>query len=348
MSMRIAIVNDSEGHLLILSRILEEQSSHDIIWMAKNGEEALEKCLKDTPDIILMDLIMPVMNGIQATAEIMNQCPCAILIVTASVTGNTSMVFDAMGAGALDVVRTPMFGDPKMEHDTKVILQKINVIQNLVAPRVFSSKKYSEENLTTDLASNQIPLLVFGASTGGPAVLATILGQLPKNFPIPIVIIQHVDQYFAINFAEWLNKQCQLPVRIAKEGDVPIPGTVLIAGTNEHMKMDKHKRLIYADDDEENHYKPSVNVFFNSVTKHWDSRIIACLLTGMGRDGASGLLQVREQGGYTITQNKDSCAVYGMPKAADDIGASMHSLDPEEIAGFIIELLENNKMVEQV
>lgn len=343
MSMRIAIVNDNKGNLLVLSRILEKQSQHKIVWIANNGEEAIEKCIKDTPDIILMDLIMPVLNGVQASKAIMEQCPCAILIVTASVTGNASMVFEAMGAGAIDVVKTPILGDYNLDHDSQLILQKISTIQHLISPG--SQKRYNshiEENNLQQVVSKK-PIIAIGASTGGPAVLATILGKLPADFPFPIVIVQHVDPYFALSFSEWLDKQCPLPVRVAKNGEFPVAGEVLIAGTDKHLILDKHKRLTYADSEEESHYKPSVNVFFKSLVKHWNSDIIGCLLTGMGRDGASGLLQIREKGGYTVTQDEDSCAVYGMPKAADDMGSSMHSLTPDDIAQFIIDLVDNNK-----
>jgi two-component system response regulator WspF len=152
-----------------------------------------------------------------------------------------------------------------------------------------------------------------------------------------------VDQYFARNFAEWLDRQCALSVRIATAGEIPAVGTVLIAGTNQHLVMDPQKRLTYAESATENHYKPSVNVFFDSLALHWDSYIIAGLLTGMGRDGASGLMQIRQKGGYTITQSEDTCAVYGMPRAADEMGSSMQSLAPDDIVQFVTDLLENNK-----
>lgn len=189
---------------------------------------------------------------------------------------------------------------------------------------------------------------MFGASTGGPAVLATILGKLPADFSVPIIIVQHVDHFFAKNFSEWLDTQCKLSVRIAEPGEMPAAGTVLVAGTDQHLVMDTRKQLIYAESEIENYYKPSVNVFFDSLTEHWDGSIIACLLTGMGRDGASGLMQIRQKGGYTITQSEDTCAVYGMPKAADAMGSSMHSLAPDDIAQFIIGLLENTKNINKV
>lgn len=343
--MRIAIVNDNKGHLLMLSRIVEKCLTHEIIWIAYDGREAVEKCRLDRPDIILMDLVMPKVNGVMATREIMAQSPCAILLVTASVAGNASLIFEAMGAGALDVVKTPIFGDRDEKRDTDAILSKIRIVQNLIAPGKLVRNEYPlAENNSVHVEAHK-PILCFGASTGGPAALATILSQLPVDFPVPVVIIQHVDEYFSASFADWLNKQCQLTVQIARNGDRPEVGKVLIAGTSNHMLMDSHHRLVYADSNEESNYKPSVNVFFNSLVKHWDDCIIACLLTGMGRDGATGLLNIRNKGGYTITQSKDSCAVYGMPKAADDIDASMHSITPEEIPSFIMEFLSHNKLM---
>jgi len=340
--MRIGIVNDNKGNVLVLENTIRELTDHEIIWVAENGAQAVAKCVDNTPDLVLMDLLMPVMDGVQATREIMEHTPCAILIVTASISTNAALVFEAMGAGALDVVKTPSIGGISEKDEKYDLARKIQIVKNLVSstPKTSDSDKNDTAHPDDHKYKNQ--LVVFGASTGGPGVLATILKGIPADFHVPIIIIQHVDSSFAGSFADWLNKQCILDVSIAKEGDVPQAGSVLIAGTNEHLVMTKSARLAYSAEPEDYIYKPSVNVFFNSVAKYWQGDIVASLLTGMGKDGAEGLANIHNKNGYTITQTKETCAVYGMPKAADELGCSNKSLDPDDIASMIMELTGYN------
>lgn len=340
--MRIAIANDNDANLIILKHIIEKLTIHDIAWTAINGSEAIDKCKYDTPDIILMDMIMPGINGVKACQTIMQETPCAILIVTASVTGNAAMVFEAMSFGALDVVKTPFSCIDNSKKDIDNFLRKINVAKSL-------TKTNAEENNskpnppTAPLKKIQNSIVVLGSSTGGPGVLATILKKLPADFPVPIVIVQHVDSSFTQSFATWLNKQSSLDVRLACNGESPKPGAALIAGESNHLIMLKGEKLAYSEELKDLIYKPSVDVFFDSVVKHWKGTIVAALLTGMGKDGAKGLASIHKLGGHTITQTKETCAVYGMPKAADDIGAATESLPPEDIATSIINIVYGQK-----
>jgi len=336
--MRIGIVNDNPGNTLALKSTIVELTDHEICWVAENGVQAVAKCAEDTPDLILMDLHMPVMNGVDATKEIMQHTPCAILVVTISISSNTALVFDAMGAGALDVVKTPSLGSIEEGNEKKDLVRKIHMVKNLVSANPTNTNGNIENNKQTSKPSEKKQIVVFGASTGGPGVLATILKEIPEDFHVPIIIIQHVDCSFAGNFADWLDNQCALEVRIANENDTPRPGSVLIAGTDDHLVMRKNGKLAYSVEPEDYIYKPSVNVFFNSVARYWSGDIIASLLTGMGKDGAEGLANIHDKSGYTITQSRDTCAVYGMPKAADELGCSNISLAPNEIASTILEL----------
>jgi len=336
--MRIAIANDNDINLATLKHIIETRTNDEVAWTAVDGLDAIKKCQHDTPDLILMDMIMPANNGVDASRAIMSETPCAILIVTSSVTDNASMIFEAMSYGALDVVQTPFSGVENNQHDLTNFLRKIKTINSLV----HSDKEKTAQKLLAKNKNNietRKNIVVLGASTGGPGVLATILTMMPKNFPAPIIIVQHVDSSFAENFAHWLDKQSKLKVRIAVKNDLPEAGLVLVAGKSEHLVMNSNQRLAYSEEFKDLVYKPSVNVFFESISKNWDGKIVAGLLTGMGKDGAQGLSDIHKLGGHTITQTKETCAVYGMPKAADDIGASSESLDPEAIANSIINII---------
>ena len=325
--MRIAIVNDVPVAAEVLRRAVMLPKQHEVAWVAAEGAEALAMCLKDTPDLILMDLIMPKMNGVQATREIMKKCPCAILVVTLSVQENAEMVFEAMGAGALDAVDTPAVGLADFEKVSAPLLAKINSMSGLLGFKDFPPPRPRPES-----PAPKAPLIVIGASAGGPAALAEILGSLPKDFPSPIVVVQHVDEQFAPSLVNWLKQQCALPMRGACSGDIPVPGEVLMAIKDEHLAFASAQRLIYTSEPKEIFYRPSVDVFFESVARNWRGEAIGVLLTGMGRDGAKGLKALRNAGFHTIAQNKESCAVYGMPKAAIESEAAVEVLPLNAIA----------------
>jgi len=335
--MRIAIANDNPTNKMVLISIIEKQPGYDVAWTANDGAEAITKCQLDTPDLILMDMIMPVTNGVEACNVIMQNTPCAIIIVTASPTENSALIFKAMSYGALDVVQTPFSNASGSENCKDDLLRKINIASRLIESESKTKNGDFIEDGATEHSKKQ--LVVLGASTGGPGVLANILSKLPADFPVPVIIVQHVDSSFTESFSAWLNKQSELNVRIARKGDKPKRGTVLVAGEGDHLIMTPSGQLAYSEEPKELVYKPSVNVFFNSVAKYWDGTIIAALLTGMGDDGATGLANIHHLGGHTITQEKDSCAVYGMPKAADDLGVSMQSLVPDDIADSIISII---------
>jgi two-component system response regulator WspF len=318
--MKIAIVNDMILAVEALRRVLMRVPEHQIAWVAYTGAEAVKKCIDDRPDLILMDLIMPEMDGVEATRQIMQRSPCAILIVTADVEHSSAKVFEAMGQGALDAVDTPILGTSNSPEDARLLLSKIQTIGKLIGK------------------SNFVPiharsaLIVIGASTGGPSAIAAILSQLPANFESAIVIVQHVDVQFAMGMVEWLDQQTPLSVQKAMKGDRPTKGTILFACTNDHLCLQSNGTLAYTQSPTDYPYRPSVDVFFKSVAQHWINPGTAILLTGMGRDGAEGLKMLRQHGWYTIAQSEASCAVYGMPKAAIELNAAVEVLNPDAIA----------------
>ncbi|WP_397449489.1 chemotaxis response regulator protein-glutamate methylesterase [Pseudomonas sp. NA-150] len=333
--MRIAIVNDMPMAVEALRRAIAFEPAHQVVWVASNGAEAVARCAEVLPDLILMDLIMPVMDGVEATRQIMAATPCAIVVVTVDRQQNVHRVFEAMGYGALDVVDTPALGAGNPRDAAAPLLRKILNIGWLIGQR-----DRREAPATAPLRHNlqRQGLVAIGSSAGGPAALEALLKGLPRTFPAAIVLVQHVDQVFAAGMAEWLSSAAGLPVRLAREGEPPQQGTVLLAGTNHHIRLMKNGSLAYTAEPVNEIYRPSIDVFFESVARYWSGDAVGVLLTGMGRDGAQGLKSMRQQGFLTIAQDQQSSAVFGMPKAAAAIDAAVEIRPLEKIAPRLIEV----------
>ncbi|CAB5301772.1 chemotaxis response regulator protein-glutamate methylesterase [Burkholderia multivorans] len=331
--MNIGIVNDLPLAVEALRRVLAQRPDHRVLWVAADGDEAVDFCVAHPPDLVLMDLVMPRLDGVAATRAIMARAPCAILIVTASVSANTSSVYEAMGAGALDAVDTPTLAlGLSADAPPQPLLAKIDQIG-----RLLDSRAPAFVPLRPPVGAQRQPTLVaIGASAGGPTALATLLRMLPADFPAAIVIVQHVDQAFALGMAEWLDGHTRLPVRVARHGCTPRAGEVLLAATNDHLCLSSRGVLGYTREPAETPYRPSIDVFFDSVAECWRGDALGVLLTGMGRDGALGLKAMRAKGCYTIAQDEATSAVYGMPKAAAAIGAASAILPLDRIAPQLI------------
>jgi two-component system response regulator WspF len=340
--LKIAIVNDMLMAREALRRVIAGVPDYTVVWTARDGAEAVKRCNVDTPDLILMDLIMPIMDGVEATRRIMSQTPCAILIVTATVEGNTAKVFEALGAGALDAVQTPVLGVSGELSGASTLKVKIETIRQFVSKSI-DRKHLDARNGNRQPNSFPInPLIVIGASAGGPTALATILHDLADDFSVPIVIVQHIDAQFAPAMATWLGEQSALTVRVANERDHPQAGAALIAASNDHLVFIDGQSLGYTPEPRDCHYRPSVDVFFKSVASHWKGDVVAVLLTGMGRDGAKGLKVLRNAGALTIAQDSGSCVVYGMPKAAAELDAAVEILPLETIASCLTKSLKTS------
>jgi two-component system response regulator WspF len=327
---RIAIVNDVRAASEALRRVVTESTDHEIAWMAADGVEAVAMAKRDRPDLILMDLLMPHMDGVQATREIMRAAPCAILVVTATVSGNISLVYEAMGHGALDAVDTPMLGPSGEQHGRQALVEKIATIGKLVGPGG-EARRLGRAGP----ASGPPKLLLIGASTGGPKAIAGILAPLPADWNVAVIVVQHVDVAFAPGLAKWLGDQTGRPVRVIEEGHRPAAGDVLVAGTNDHLLFTKDRTLVYREEPKQIFFRPSVDVFFWSVAEYWPTPGLAVLLTGMGSDGAKGLLALRARGWHTIAQDQASSIVWSMPKAAIELNAACEVLPLEGMSAAI-------------
>jgi len=358
----IAIANDTAMAVEALSRVIHSTPHYRLLWIAQTGTEAVQYCSAQRPDVILMDLNMPGISGVEATRQIMQHTPCAILIVTASVSSNTGKVFEAMGHGALDAVTTPAIGTGD-KAAIEILLQKIAVVARFSHSALPTRPSTGAKNKRTASVSpypgqyaaphkrvpypvspplNSPPLIVIGTSTGGPNALRQILSQLPAPdestpFNASIIVIQHLDAQFSTVFVDWLNQFSEIPVRAAQNGDRPEAGKVLIAGINEHLIMRPNQTLRYKHEPSRYNHRPSVDIFFQSVAQHWPQPGIALLLTGMGHDGAEGMAHLHAAKWHTLAESAESCAVFGMPKSAIDRGVVNRTLPLEKIAANLIQ-----------
>lgn len=335
--MRIGIVNDLGMAREALRRAVLSVPEHQVAWTACDGAEAIARAAADRPDLILMDLVMPVIDGVEATRRIMAETPCPILVVTATVSGHMGRVYDAMGLGALDAVDTPTLGPTGEVAGAAALIEKIGTIGKLIGKPATTIVNSNAPAAPTRAARG--PLILLGASTGGPNALAQVLAGLPPRGDACTILVQHVDIVFAPGLANWLGDRTGRRVDLIRPGDRPAPGLTLLAATNDHLFMDSFHRLHYVREPAALSYRPSVDVLFASVAAHWPEPGVAAVLTGMGRDGADGLLRLRRAGWLTIAQDQATSIVWGMPGAAAQIGAAMRVLPIGEISGAIVEQL---------
>jgi two-component system, chemotaxis family, response regulator WspF len=341
--MRIGIVNDLSLARVAMSRALMSSPNHEVAWNANDGGEAIARTREDRPDLILMDLFMPGIDGVEATRQIMSELPCAILLVTATVSGHLDKVYEAMGHGALDAIDTPILGPRGELAGTRLLLDKIESIGQLIGKSTESSP------VTRGVATSPPPsagaslpmpplhnLIVLGASTGGPRALVEVLSGLPATLESGIIIVQHLDSAFSQGLGQWLFEQTGRRVTLISDGHVPHPGEVLLAGTNDHLVLSEYRRLHYSIEPGMSSCRPSVDVFFESLARNWPMPGVAVLLTGMGRDGARGLLQLRRQGWWTIAQEASSSVAGEMPRSAAELDAAEEILPLPRIADAII------------
>jgi two-component system response regulator WspF len=333
---RIAIVNDVRAAGEALRRVVAGLPGHEVAWIAGDGVEAVALAKRDRPDLILMDLLMPHLDGAQATRQIMAAAPCAILIVTATVSGNISLVYEAMGYGALDAVDTPALGPDGALAGGSPLARKIDLIAKLLGPAADTRRPRPTAAAPTGAAPR---LLVIGASTGGPKAVADLVRHLPRDGNLATVVVQHVDVAFAAGLARWLAEQTGHLVDVVVPGRRPVAGTVLLAGTNDHLVLTAAGSLDYRSEPRDIFFRPSVDVFFESIADHWPAPGVAVLLTGMGRDGARGMNRLRSRGWHTIAQDEATSVVWSMPKAAIDLGAAAAVLPVERMPQSILDHL---------
>lgn len=322
--MKVAIVHDSPAMTGALGQVVRGVSGWSVAWTAVTGADAVDACAARRPDVLLGQLRLPDMNGAELTRRIAASAACPVVLLTDAADTASGLVFEAMAAGAVGVVPVPVIGADGRLAGTDEIVQRLRVASRLGGGRGEAAPVHRQ-------VSSNPPLVALGASTGGPAALAVVLGALPVACRAAIVVVQHVGQDFSGELARWLDGRVRLPVRAAARGARPTPGTILLAGGEEDLLVTPAGAFDYRPPPPGSYYHPSVDVFFRSLAEHWALPGLAVLLTGIGRDGAEGLLALRQRGWRTIAQDEASSVVYGMPKAAVELKAAGQVLSLEHI-----------------
>lgn len=339
---KIILVEDSAIVQLMLKRILEKSNEIEVLGTANNGKEGLALAQKLNPDVICTDLMMPVMDGLEFTKQIMAVFPKPILVISASLQGNDETnVFSLLQAGAVDVFPKPSGGEEKdYESISKRLVSKIKVLKSVpVYKKVNKDLSGTASFPAIPISRSKLEYLVIGASTGGPKAIQTILSVLPKDFPIPIICVQHISDGFIDSMVNWLASNTKLKVKIMQEGEKALKGVVYFPQNMKHLVINKDGTLSISKEISSNGHTPSVNVTFKSFAQYFGPKTLAVLLTGMGDDGASGLLSIKHLGGRTIGEDQSTCVVYGMPKVAKEIGATEFVLPLDKISPKIISLI---------
>lgn len=333
---KVLVVEDSAVVREFMVHILSSDPEIEVVGTASNGEEALEAVKIIKPNIITMDINMPKMNGLEATRRIMETYPTPIVIVSGSVdTKEVSTIFRAMEAGALAILPRPKgIGHIEHEESARELVQTVKLMSEVKVVRRWARRQQSVWAVRKQpiLTKADIKIVAIGASTGGPIVIQTILSRLPKDFSVPLLIVQHMAPGFTDGFVDWLAQSSGFPVHMASHGEYILPGHAYMAPEEFQMRVEGINRIILSKDEPENGLRPSVSYLFRSIAKVFGSNAVGVLLAGMGRDGAEELKFMKEMGAITIAQDQESSVVYGMPGEAVKLDAAIYILSPEGIA----------------
>jgi two-component system, chemotaxis family, protein-glutamate methylesterase/glutaminase len=341
---RVLVVEDSLTVRKHLCEVLGAAPELQVVAEAENGKRAIELCRELRPDVVTLDMMLPLMSGLAATEYIMAHCPTPILIVSSSINrGELFRTYDALAAGAVDVLEKPRGDDTDGEWERRFVaaVKLVSRIRVITHPRARLGD-LGRTPATSQAVPLRIPrpgaqVVALGASTGGPGAILEILRAIPSQFPLPILIVLHIGDLFATGFADWLDGQSSHEVAFARDREPLKGGRVVLAPPGHHLAVGGG-RLLLTSGPERHSCRPSVDVLFESVAWEYGSTAAACLLTGMGRDGAAGLLEVRAAGGVTVAQDETTSVVYGMPREAVLLGAAEQVLPVGAIGPFIASL----------
>jgi two-component system response regulator WspF len=333
---RVAFVSSTPLVISKLTCIINNSGKHKVAWCAGNRLQVLEQCKKNPPDLILVDLGTRCKEKVETIRYIMQRYPCLILVITDSIQKQYDVVFKAMGAGAVDVINTPFLYSGSEAQDAEAVLRKIAMLGYL-GKLPAHSRGCGSLFIAEEARPVLNHLVVVGCSSGGPAAVASVLKKLPSEYHAPIVVIQHIDAQFVNSLVFWLDKKTRLSVKVALEGESLQAGHVYIAANDKHLVMNRECKLYYDVEPHETYYRPLVDIFFHSLAAHWHQPVTAILLTGMGDDGAHGLLELRRIGAYTMAQDQGSSVVYGMPKLAAELDAAIDILSLDELSTILRE-----------
>lgn len=345
MKIKILIIEDNPLIQLGYKRALGDISDFEIVAIVSNGKEGLVALEEKDPDVILCDLNMPIMDGFEFTRQSMMKNPKPILIVSDLVhSENDDNIFKVLQYGAVDVLAKPKVGG-----DIQLLRQelekKIRVLKGVIVftkrenfgPSRFTNLENSEKKFENRYQTNKIKRILIGASTGGPQAFHSLFSELPENFPLPILSVQHISLGFAEGLVEWLNHSSKLSIKSVGERELVQKGVIYFPKDDHHLVLQGNTVSVEMSDSYSGH-RPSVNKLFDSISDKDCESTLAILLTGMGDDGAKGLKRILDFGGTTITQDENSSVVYGMPRVAKEIGAAKYIMNLSEISKYLIDL----------
>lgn len=330
--LRVLVVEDSRPVRLHLKFCLEQAGDFDLLEPAEDGLAAVQRAVAEHPDVILMDLELPRLSGLEALRVIMTRQPCPVIVLSAQVgSEDCTNTFDALRSGAVDVLPKPQGIEAGvMNAFATMLADRIRLMAQVkVVRRRFSTPgRVAQLDAPAEMADRPSGVVI-GSSTGGPAVLWALLSRLPAPFPLPVIVSQHIGPGFVAGMCTWLSKSGH-DVRTAKAGERPTAGVVHVSPADAHLVLaDEHTLALEPVGDA--HHVPNVDLLFHSAARAWGPRTIALLLTGMGRDGADGMRAILDAGGLTVAQEGKSCVVNGMPAAAIEDGAARQVLTPAEM-----------------
>lgn len=339
----VLVAEDSTVVQKLIVSILDREPGIRVAGIAENGAVAVEMACSLKPDIITMDIRMPKLDGFEATKQIMSCCPTPIVIVSASLPSDMDDTFSAVKAGALMVIEKPRgLTSADYENTRNTLVSTVKLMSAVRVVRRWHKAPTVSERLAMKKSSAKITtkIVAIGASTGGPTALSQVLRRLPKEFSVPIMIVQHITPGFGGAFADWLSGESGLKISVPHSGEPLADGAVYLAPDNTHMGVTARGRIVLTEQSNYNHHKPSINHLFESVAKAYGAEAIGVILTGMGEDGAHGLKEMQLAGGRTVAQDEQTCVVFGMPKVAISLGAADRVVPLEDVAGAILNLSE--------
>jgi two-component system chemotaxis response regulator CheB len=335
-TVRVLVVDDSAVTREILTTLLNSDPDIRVIGQAATGGEAVEMTATLRPDLVTMDLLMPGMDGMEATRRIMARHPTPVLFLSSffDKDGAYSRA-DAIAAGALDVVEKPaLLPDWRWHNAAGKLVQKVKSLAKVpVVAHIHGARKLlaQEQAQRDSFLGPAADVVAIGASSGGPRVIEALLSSLPATYALGIIVIQHMTDGFTASMLRWLQERCAIQIKVAEEGDAVVPRRVLFTPETRHLVLGIGGRVHLSDGPPVNGHRPSIDVTFQSVSKVYGPRSAGVLLTGMGSDGAEGLLSIRRGGGITIAQDEASSAIFGMPRSAIELNAAQQVLPPSGI-----------------
>lgn len=350
-SIKVLVVEDSPVAQLLLVHILNSDPRLSVLGTANNGEEALAFLKRNKPDVIVMDIHMPGMDGFETTRRIMETQPVPIVICSASLNpAEVSRTFRTLEAGALAIVAKPVgLGHQEYEDmagklvETVQLMSEVKVVKRWPRSRRTDGLAAVSSPAAAQASDASIKVVAIGTSTGGPPVLQTILAGLPRDFPIPVLIVQHIAAGFLPGLVDWLNQTTGFPIHIAAHGEPLLPGCAYLAPDGYHLGLGANGQIALSRQEPENGLRPAVSYLFRSVAAVCGANAVGVLLTGMGRDGADELKLLKELGAVTIAQDRESSIVHGMPGEAIALGGATHVLSADKIAEMLLTLVARRK-----